>query len=145
MNFRSRRIIANDLVADYDAVSIILRKRMSHGLQVDAHYTWSKTHDMATHSNGGGQTMDNYDIERDYGPATWDMPHRFVASYIYDIPFLKDSSSAFLQLRGGRLAGGRCDDGPERHAGQRDDRRRHRQHRHHGAAAAESRRRRARA
>ena len=62
VNFRSRRIIANDLVADYDAVSVILRKRMSQGFQVDAHYTWSKTNDMATHSNGGGAVMDNYDI-----------------------------------------------------------------------------------
>jgi hypothetical protein len=96
-NFRSRRIIQNDLIADYDAVSIILRKRMSHGLQVDAHYTWSRTRDMATHSNGGGQTMDNYDPARDYGPANWDVPHRFVASYIYDIPFLKDSPQPILK------------------------------------------------
>jgi hypothetical protein len=96
-NYRSRRIIANDLVADYDAVSIILRKRMSHGLQADVHYTWSKTRDMATHSNGGGQTMDNYDVWRDYGPSNWDIPHRFVASYLYDIPFLKESPNAFLK------------------------------------------------
>jgi hypothetical protein len=90
--FRSRRIIQNDLIADYDAVSLILRRRLSHGLQGDAHYTWSRTRDMATHSNGGGQVMDNYDIRRDYGPASWDIPHRFVASYIYDIPFFKSSS-----------------------------------------------------
>jgi hypothetical protein len=96
-NFRSRRIIQNDLVADYDAVSIILRKQMSHGLQADVHYTWSRTRDMATHSNGGGQTMDNYDIQRDYGPAAWDIPHRFVASYIYDIPFFKDSTQPLLR------------------------------------------------
>ena len=95
--FRSRRMIQNDLIADYDAVSIILRKRMSHGIQADAHYTWSRTRDMATHSNGGGATMDNYDIWRDYGPANWDIPHRFVASYLYDLPFLKDSSNAFLK------------------------------------------------
>jgi hypothetical protein len=95
--FRSRRIIQNDLIADYDAISVILRKRMSHGIQADAHYTWSRTRDMATHSNGGGQTMDNYDIWRDYGPAIWDIPHRFVASYLYDVPFLKDSSNAFLK------------------------------------------------
>ena len=95
--FRSRRIIQNDLIADYDAFSIILRKRMSHGLQADAHYTWSRTRDMSTHSNGGGQTMDNYDIWRDYGPANWDVPHRFVASYIYDVPFLKDSSQPVLK------------------------------------------------
>ena len=96
-HFRSRRIIQNDLIADYDAVSVILRKRMSHGLQVDAHYTWSRTRDMATHSNGGGQTMNNYDIRADYGPANWDIPHRFVASYIYDMPFLKNSSQPVLK------------------------------------------------
>ena len=45
-NFRSRRIIQNDLVADYDAISIILRQRMNQGLQFDAHYTWSRTRDM---------------------------------------------------------------------------------------------------
>lgn len=95
--FRSRRMIQNDLIADYDAVSVILRKRMSHGIQADAHYTWSRTRDMGTHSNGGGQTMDNYDIWRDYGPAIWDVPHRFVASYLYDVPFLKDSSNVFLK------------------------------------------------
>jgi Carboxypeptidase regulatory-like domain len=95
--FRSRRMIQNDLIADYDAISVILRKRMSHGIQADAHYTWSRTRDMATHSNGGGATMDNYDIWRDYGPANWDVPHRFVASYLYDVPFLKDSSNAFLK------------------------------------------------
>ena len=41
--------------------------------------------------------MDNYDIWRDYGPANWDIPHRFVASYLYDIPFLKDSSQPILK------------------------------------------------
>jgi hypothetical protein len=95
--FRSRRMIQNDLIADYDAISVILRKRMSHGLQADAHYTWSRTRDMATHSNGGGATMDNYDVWRDYGPANWDVPHRFVASYLYDVPFLKESPNAFLK------------------------------------------------
>jgi hypothetical protein len=95
--FRSRRMIQNDLIADYDAVSVILRKRMSNGIQGDAHYTWSRTRDMGTHSNGGGATMDNYDIWRDYGPAIWDIPHRFVASYLYDVPFLKDSPNAILK------------------------------------------------
>lgn len=95
--YRTRRIIANDLIADYDAVSFIVRKRMSNGLQLDAHYTWSKTRDITTHSNGGGQTMDNYDTMRDYGPAIWDVPHRFVASYIYDIPFGRTSANPFVR------------------------------------------------
>jgi len=96
-NFRVRRIIQNDLIADYDAVSIILRRRMSRGLQADAHYTWSRTRDMATHSNGGGAVMNNYDIFADYGPANWDIPHRFVTSYIYDVPFFKSSTQPILK------------------------------------------------
>lgn len=95
--FKSRRMIQNDLIADYDAVSLIFRKRMSHGLQADVHYTWSKTMDMATNSNGGGQTMNNYDIWADYGRANWDVPHRLVASYIYDLPFFKNSTHPVLK------------------------------------------------
>ena len=138
--FRSRRMIQNDLIADYDAVSVILRKRMSHGIQADAHYTWSRTRDMATHSNGGGQTMDNYDIWRDYGPSNWDIPHRFVASYLYDVPFLKDSSNAFLKyvVAGWQVSG--VTTVQSGYAGERHDRRRPRQHRHHRPAAAGSRR-----
>jgi len=96
--FRSIRTITNDLVADYDAVSVIVRKRMSHGLQVDASYTWSRTRDMATNSNAGGTTMDQYDTRRDYAPSNWDVPHRFVISYIYDTPLFKDSKNALLKL-----------------------------------------------
>jgi hypothetical protein len=105
--FRSRRIITNDLIADYDAVTFGLRQRMYKGLQADAHYTWSRTRDMSTHSNGGGATMDNYDIWRDYGPANWDIPHRFVASYLYDIPFLKSSPQPVLRylVAGWQVAG----------------------------------------
>jgi len=70
---------------------------MSHGLQADAHYTWSRTRDMATHSNGGGTILNDYDIWSDYGPSNWDIPHRFVASYLYDLPFLKNSSQPILK------------------------------------------------
>ena len=136
--FKSRRIIQNDLIADYDAVSLILRKRMSHGLQADVHYTWSKTMDMATHSNGGGQTMNNYDIWADYGPANWDVPHRFVASYIYDVPFFKNSSHPAAQIRGGRLGDERRHDGSERLDHQRHAQRRPGEHRDQRPAAAES-------
>jgi hypothetical protein len=41
--------------------------------------------------------MDNYDIWRDYGPANWDIPHRFVASYSYELPFFRESSQPVLK------------------------------------------------
>jgi len=104
--FRQIRVIQNDLIANYDSVSFILKRRMTAGFLFDAHYTWSKTRDMATHSNGGGAIVNDYDIWSDYGPANWDIPHRFVLSFLYDTPFFRDSSNVFLrQVLGGWQVG----------------------------------------
>ena len=110
-NFRVIRLIQNDLYTNYHAVSFILRQRMTKGLQVNAHYTWSRTRDVGTNSNGGSSQNPGVDpftqIETDYGIADWDVPHRFVASYIYDMPFFKESGNAFLRyvLSGWQVGG----------------------------------------
>jgi hypothetical protein len=105
--FREIRTIQNDLIADYDSLTLGARRRMVNGLLVNAHYTWSKTRDMATHSNGGGRIVNNYDIYSDYGPANWDVPHRLVVSYVWDMPFYKDSENGLLKgvLGGWQVAG----------------------------------------
>jgi hypothetical protein len=110
-NFRVIRLIQNDLYADYHSVSLILRQRMWNGFQTNAHYTWSRTRDIGTNSNGGSSQNPGVDpftqIEVDYGIADWDVPHRFVASYIYDVPFFRESGNAFLRyaLGGWQVAG----------------------------------------
>jgi hypothetical protein len=105
--FGNLRIIQNDLVANYDAFTIHLRRRMSDGLQANVHYTYARNYDMATNSNAGGQTMNNFDIQADYAPSNWSIPHRFVASYIYDMPFFRESEQAVLRyvLGGWQVAG----------------------------------------
>lgn len=105
--FRDIRTIQNDLIANYDSVTLTARRRMVKGLLLNAHYTWSKTRDMATHSNGGGRIVNNYDIWSDYGPANWDVPHRLVVSYVWDMPFFKDSDNGLLKgtLGGWQVAG----------------------------------------
>lgn len=101
------RILQNDLVSNYDAFSVILRRRMSQGLQANAHYTYSRNYDMATNSNAGGRVMDEYDIWRDYAPSNWSIPHRFVASYIYELPFFKQTQRAAVRqlLSGWQVSG----------------------------------------
>jgi len=100
-SFRVIRTIQNDLYANYHAVSVILRQRMTHGLQANAHYTWSITKDIGTNSNGGSSQNPGVDpytqIERDYARADWDVPHRFVATYIYDVPFFRTSGNPILK------------------------------------------------
>jgi hypothetical protein len=105
--FRQIRTIQNDLIANYDSVSLVARRRMTNGFLLNAHYTWSKTRDMATHSNGGGAIVNNYDIWSDYGPANWDVPHRLVVSYVWDMPFFRESDNVLLRgLLGGWQIGG---------------------------------------
>jgi hypothetical protein len=106
-DFRNIRVIQNDLVANYDSVSLIVRRRMTDGLSANAHYTWSRTRDMATHSNGGGRILNDFDIWSDYGPANWDVPHRFVVSGIYELPFFRESANAVLRsvLGGWQVSG----------------------------------------
>jgi hypothetical protein len=57
---------------------------------------------MADHSNGGGAIVNDFDIYSDYSRASWDVPHRFVVSGIYELPFFRDSGSMLTRgLLGG--------------------------------------------
>jgi hypothetical protein len=97
--FGEIRTFENDMIANYQAVSFILRQRMTRGLQATAHYTWSRTRDQTDHSNNndGRATQDPYNPMADYGPAYWDVPHRFVASWVYEVPFLQQSTNPILK------------------------------------------------
>ena len=86
------RTINDDEIANYESMSVIFRQRLTHGLQMLASYTWSHTLDATTDSNGGGTPMIPYDWKDDYGNSNWDVRHRFVASFVYDIPFFEVSN-----------------------------------------------------
>jgi Carboxypeptidase regulatory-like domain/TonB dependent receptor len=86
------RTINNDEIANYESMSAIFRQRMAHGLQMLASYTWAHTLDVTTDSNGGGTPLQPYLWKADYGNSNWDIRHRFVATFVYDIPFFKVSN-----------------------------------------------------
>ncbi|MFN7976530.1 MAG: carboxypeptidase regulatory-like domain-containing protein [Vicinamibacterales bacterium] len=79
--------------ADYDSLQVRLQKRMAGGLAYTFAYTWSKAlGDFLDHLSAGGGATGNapgstYAMEKDYGPLAFDIPHRFVASGIYELPF----------------------------------------------------------
>jgi len=86
------RTINTDEIANYESMSVIFHQRLTHGLQMLASYTWSHTLDVTTDSNGGGTPLIPYDWKDDYGNSNWDIRHRFVASFVYDIPFFQVSN-----------------------------------------------------
>ncbi len=65
-----------------------------HDLQATAIYTWARSMDDKSAAAGVGATgsgyqgfMDNHRPQLDYGPSDFDVDHRFVASYVYQLPF----------------------------------------------------------
>jgi len=96
--FGDIRTIQNDEVATYHGLSLIYRQRFYHGFQTLASYTWSHAIDVGTDSNGGGAPMDPYNWRADYGNSNWDVPHRFVMNFNYELPFF--SGARNLLLRG---------------------------------------------
>jgi Carboxypeptidase regulatory-like domain/TonB dependent receptor len=77
--------------SSYHALQAKLRKRYRRGFQVLAAYTWSKMLDDNSGSfNGGNQSppfMDNNRRDLDKSYSVFDIPHRLVASFEYELPF----------------------------------------------------------
>jgi hypothetical protein len=85
------RTVQNDVVANYDGLNIVLRQRLNHGFALLWAYTWSHTIDVNTDSNNGGSVQDPYNWKGSYGNSNWDIRHRLVTSYSYELPLFKTS------------------------------------------------------
>lgn len=92
------RMIQNDAIGKYNGLSAVFRQNGFKGLTMMSSYTYSKMLDMSTDSNGGSNVMNPFNTQLDYGQANWDLKHRFVTSFNYEIPFLKTSPNAVLRL-----------------------------------------------
>jgi len=85
----------NGFDSNYNALQTSLRKRFANGLSFDANYTYSKALDQLSDTftprgaAGVVQPTDSLNPQLDYGPADFNIKHRFVVSYSYDLPFLK--------------------------------------------------------
>jgi hypothetical protein len=76
----------NDL-SNYNAATFTLRKRLSHGLQFDLNYTFSKSLDqVGTVQNNAGTYASSFNPGFQYGPSLFDRTHIFNAIFNYDLP-----------------------------------------------------------
>jgi len=97
-------------IAWYNALEASLSKRLSHGLQFLASYTFSRdlanVFESTIGPNGGQVYGDNNDPRSNYGPDAFVRPHRFVFSGVYDLPGPRNSHSLAGQILGNwKLAG----------------------------------------
>lgn len=91
------RVIQNDMISNYNAVSFVFRQNGFKGLTMNTSYTFAKSLDVSTDSNGGSNVMDPFNWRLDYGRANWDLKHRLVSSYNYELPFFSNASNGFVK------------------------------------------------
>jgi hypothetical protein len=93
----------------YNGLAISFNRRFAKNLGFTTAYTWSKTEDNSTNELNTSalnprrpQDIGEYygagaNIDAEWGPSVLDIPHRFVTSWAYDVPFFNNSSNAFLK------------------------------------------------
>jgi len=102
----------------YDGVSVSVNRRFARHLSFTAAYTYSRTYDnsfneLFTSSLNPRRSQDagefyqpqGLDLSHDYSRSIADVPHRFVASWIYEVPF-KSRNSFVNGVIGGWQVGG---------------------------------------
>lgn len=79
--------------SNYHAGNVTLQRRTS-SLALQAVYTWSKSLDSKSAAAGIGDSivgwngfMDNHNPKLDRGRSDFDVGHRFVTNFVYDLPF----------------------------------------------------------
>ena len=93
--FNSDNARGNYYGSNYNALTLTLRKRFSSGLSFNANYTYGKAldelSDVFRSKTAQISATDVQNIRYDYAPADFDVRHRVVVSYNYDLPFFKQS------------------------------------------------------
>ncbi len=94
-NFGRTTEIRSTIKSEYEALVLQLNRRLNKGLQFQVNYTRSR----ATDTGQGSQTftspnvpLDPNDYSLESGPANFDIPHRFVASVVWNPKFFSDTS-----------------------------------------------------
>lgn len=85
--------------AKYNALTLELERRFGGGLTFSNHYTWahnttnalgvapSSAIPLGGQGDNGGNVNNYYDINSDTGNAYYTRRHRFVSTFVYDLPF----------------------------------------------------------
>jgi hypothetical protein len=85
----------------YDAAVFQITRRFSHGLQFLAHFTYSRANDLnqtsVTFSSSFPTALNQFDLQGEDARSNFDVPRRFVASAVWEIPFLKNSDNMFVR------------------------------------------------
>jgi hypothetical protein len=100
LGFHSIRLSETVQNGHYNSLQTEFRSQLTKDVSIQAAYTFSKAYDPATGSNNV-QDLNNvsnpYSYTYDNGPSNLDRRHIAFVNFIYEIPFLKNSSNTLLK------------------------------------------------
>ena len=116
-NYASAGLIAGIANSNYNALEVSLKKRFSRGLSFLTSYTLSKTIDDVSSLNITGSASQSvagendlaqnpFDLAAERGRSMFDARHRFVLSYEWNLPFLRNSPTWYGRILGNWQANG---------------------------------------
>jgi hypothetical protein len=89
----------NGAHANYNSLQARMQTRFREGGLVTLAYTWSQA--LTNGSAYNYQPQDSTNLSGDYGPASYNQPKIFVASYVYPLPFWQHDREWYKQVLGG--------------------------------------------
>ena len=90
-----------DTNSTYSSLQLSLTKRLGHGLTMQHSYTWSHAIDEGSGLRTGGGNGNIYNRTFDRGNAEFDVRHRYVGNFVYELPFLKGRKGVLGAVGGG--------------------------------------------
>ena len=88
--------------SNYHSLQLSLNKRLSRSFTILAAYTWGKTSDDADATpTGEGSTRNPRNFAMNRGRSNFDLNHRFVGSYVWDLPQLPSQPALVRHIAGG--------------------------------------------
>jgi hypothetical protein len=88
--------------SNYNSLQVLLEKHFSHGLQFTGAYTFSKSLDNASSFES---SLNPINLNATYGPSLFDARHRFVFSYVWELPAPKYDGFKGQVIDGWQLSG----------------------------------------
>ena len=78
--------------ATYNGLQLMFHKRLGQGLNFQAAYTWSHAIDDSNDplvAPGGDRNIarDSFDLHEDRGSSDYDLRHRLIVNFLYELPF----------------------------------------------------------
>lgn len=105
--FNDVNLIRDNGSSTYHSLQFQARQSLSKGLQFTAGYTWSKSIDNASDYSPGQTTNDRsfaqnqFDFRNERAVSAYDIPHRFILSHVWQLPFFVEQKGLAGKLLGG--------------------------------------------